>query len=266
VRGGDRSHAAKTAAARRREERERRLRSRRLRIRLQVVATALVVVGVIAGAVALYRSSAFTVTEVEVTGNDRVPTSRVLDIAAVPADATLLRFPADEVRERLLADPWIAEATVNRGFPDAMRIHVTERVPVLQVDTGAESFWLVDAEAMVVATQTPDATSTLVVVRDIEDLVLQVGRRAASNALANALEVWNGLSQELAGEVRAISAASVDKTTLITTNDVEILVGSAEDIGKKDLIAREILREQAGAVVYVNVRTVDRPTWRRLDE
>lgn len=237
-----------------------------MRARLKVGAVVAVVVLVVVGAVSLYRSSIFAVSSVEVVGNEQLSTDQVLERAAVPADATLLRFPADEVRERLVSDPWISDAVVTRDFPDTMRIRLTERVPAAYVDVGEEAFWLVDLAGFAIARQTPDTTATLVVVRDIEDAALEAGARSESETLLNALRVWQGLSSDLAAQVRAVSAPTVDKTTLITVDDIEILVGSADDIGKKDLIAREILREHAGVVVYVNVRTVDRPTWRGLDE
>ncbi|MBU4555302.1 MAG: hypothetical protein KJ747_00320, partial [Actinobacteria bacterium] len=81
----------------------------------------------------------------------------------------------------------------------------------------------------------------------------------------NALRVWKALSSELRAKTRTISAPSVDKTALMTTDDIAIFMGSSEDIERKDLVARRILEEQAGKVVSINVRTVDRPTWRGVD-
>jgi cell division protein FtsQ len=106
---------------------------------------------------------------------------------------------------------------------------------------------------------------TVVVVRDVEDLELSVGSRASSAALQNALAVWDGLGPELKDRTRTISAPTVDRTTLITTDDIEIIFGSVEGVERKDAVARSILSEQAGGVVYINVRTVDRPTWRGLE-
>jgi cell division protein FtsQ len=82
--------------------------------------------------------------------------------------------------------------------------------------------------------------------------------------LLNALAVLTGLSPELRAKVRTVSAPTVDKTALILPRGVQVFFGSAEDVTKKDIVARSILADNKN-VVYVNVRVVNRPTWRGLD-
>jgi len=217
---------------------------------------------VVLGLVSLYRSSIFAVERVTVVGNAHLSTDEVRALAALPKDATLLRFPADETESRLEASPWISSATVTRDFPDTMRIRVSEYTPAAVVDTGGAVLWLVDGQGWVIAQQTPETTSTLITIRDLEAFEPVEGERSTSEALRNSLRVWEGLGPELRERTRVISAPSVDRTALMTKDDITIFVGSAEDIERKDLVARRILEEQAGKVVSINVRTVDRPTWR----
>ena len=225
----------------------------------------LAVVAVAGSGVAVYRSSLFTIETVEIVGASRLPRGEVLDMIALPDDATLLRYPAARIAESIGSSPWVAQVTVSRNYPDTLRVRIVEREPVALADTGAASFWLVDSSGFVIAEQTPDTTSTLMVVRDLEGLELSAGFPSDSAALENAIRVWRGIGPELRARTRAISAPSVDKTALLTTDDIEIFIGSADDLDKKDRVIRRILAEQAGKVVYVNVRTVDRPTWRGLD-
>ncbi len=215
--------------------------------------------------VSIYRSALFTVETIEVMGNTRLTTEEVRSLAAVPADTTLLRMAGSAIEERVESSPWVAGAVVSREFPDTVRIRVSERTPVALLDIGTAAFSLVDGDGYVLAEQTPEETVTIVVIRDVEDLEPVPGIRLESEALLNALQVWQGLSPEMRGLTRAISAPTVDRTALITKDDVEIFVGSAHDIARKDAVARTILAEQAGTVAYINVRTVDRPTWRGLD-
>ena len=88
--------------------------------------------------------------------------------------------------------------------------------------------------------------------------------RTTSPELLNALAVLGGLSAELRSKVRTVSAPTVDRTALILPGGVQVFFGSAEEVAKKDSIARAILAENKN-VVYVNVRVVDRPTWRGVD-
>ena len=73
-----------------------------------------------------------------------------------------------------------------------------------------------------------------------------------------------GLSPELRGRVKSVSAATVDKTALVVAQNIQVFVGSAEDIDKKDQLIRQILAKEK-KLVYINVRVVSRPTWRGLD-
>lgn len=258
------TEAAKRRSHVMRDQRERRLRQQSLRMKLKVAAGLTLTAIVIGLAVALYRAPIFPVRQVDVIGTAHLTEQQVRTTAALPPNATLLRLPAVQIKERLEADPWIVSATVSRDFPDAVRIRIEERVPTALVDVG-NGFWIVDEAAWAIAPQSADVTATLIVVRDVSDFEPVAGERSDSPSLRNALSVWAGLSEELQARTRVLLAPSIDKTALVTTDAIEIFVGPAEDMAKKDLVIRKILEEQAGKVVYINVRSVDRPTWRGID-
>jgi cell division protein FtsQ len=234
--------------------------------RVRIGVAVLAVFGIIAAVVALYRSDTFLITEVDVEGVTELTADEVIATAALPQGSTLLRFPRAEMEVRLASHPWIAAAHISRRFPDGLVVHIDERVPAALVDTGEASFWLVDSDSRVLGQRTPETTQTAPVIRDLADFEPVAGERSDSPALENALRVLEGLSDEMLVRVRAISAPSVDLTTLMTTDEIEVLVGSAEDIEKKDAVALRIMEEQAETVVHINVRSVDRPTWRGLDQ
>jgi cell division protein FtsQ len=226
---------------------------------------AIAVAAVVVSCVLLYNSSLFPVKSVEVTGNERLTEAHVRDLAAVPSDATLLRFPADEVGERVKADPWVASVSVSRDFPDTMQIRVVEREPAALVDL-VEEYLVVDADGHMIERRSLEETTALVVIRDVEGIDPTPGRRSTSEGLRNALDILTRLSEEMRSQTRAISVPTIDETALLTNEGVEIFFGIAEDVEKKDLVAREILAEQAGAVVFIDVRAVDRPIWRGLEQ
>ena len=230
---------------------------------LRVAAIVGAVVLVIAACAGLYSSPLFTVTSVEVAGVQHITAAQVRALAQVPTDATLIRFPADAVAARVAADPWVASVSVSRVFPSGMRIRVTERVPLAIVDAGT-SMWLVDGTGMVIAKPSTSASGTLPVVRDVPGLDLKAGRRTVSEPLLNALGVLAGIGHQITSTVTAVSAPTVDGATLITSDRVEIVVGQAVDLTTKAELAQRILTEQKGKVVAIDVRIIDRPTWRGL--
>lgn len=80
----------------------------------------------------------------------------------------------------------------------------------------------------------------------------------------NAIAVLEGVSARLRSEIVSISAPTIDGTTLYTSDRVEIVFGDAADARTKDLLVLKILDEHRGKVVSIDVRTIDRPTWRGL--
>jgi len=253
------------AAQSKRDERERRRAERLRRARLRLALVVGVVVVLVAGAVALYQSQVFDVRTVEVLGATHLRPEDVIAKAAVPADATLLRFPADAIKERVLADPWVKGATVTRGFPHTLRIRLEERVALGVVNTGAGLF-IVDGDGFVLAEQSAEATTTLPTFRDTPGLDLRIGRKSTSEVLSNALAVLSGIGAEIGATVRAVSAPTIDETKLITADNVEIMIGEALEMPKKALIVKQILREQAGSVVFIDVRSTERPVSRGLPQ
>jgi len=262
---GDLANPGRRVAANRAEERDRRLQVGRRRKRLRVGGVVLLVAALVAGAIALYRSDLFAVEQIDVAGATRLTQEQVRALAAIQPDATLLRLPAREIEQRLERSAWVASAEVSRDYPDTVRIRVVERTPAALVDAGGSTLWEIDSSGVWLAPRSADATSSLVLIRDVPGLDPVAGRRTGSEALQNALEIAQRLDPYMRSVVRTVVAPAIDKTALITTDDVEVFVGSSEDIARTQEVARKILAQQAGKVVYINVRSVDRPTWRGLD-
>jgi len=259
------SGAGKQLSRAKREEREQRQRAIRAR-RAAVGAAIAVVVGLLAwGVVSLYQAPLFRVQKIVVTGVSHLDRAAVLKLAAIPDDATLPRINPRKISAAIEADPWVAAVRVDRDFPRTVRLEVTERRPVAVVDAGGTQLWVVSTDGYWLGRRSGEE-SGVVVVRDIERLAPKAGTKARSPELTNAVRIIAGLSDELRAQTRLVSAPGIEKTALITDDDVEIFFGEATQIAKKDRIAREILKSEKGKVVYINVRVVESPTWRGLNE
>jgi cell division protein FtsQ len=256
-RGGD------AAAERKRVEREQRLARRRRGWKLRAIGAVLLAVALVAGAVMLYRSELLPVRKYRLVGATQVKLDAVLRLAQVPPGATLPRFPSEEVRRRVATDPWVAEVTVHRRFPDTVEFDVVERVPVALVDA-QRALWLVDGSGWVLGKRASAEASSLPVVRKVEGLAPRIGGRIASPVLQNALAVLAGVGAQTRRDVRFVDAPTAEETALVTKANVDILYGSVEDVATKDSIARGILAAQSGKVVFIDVRSTDRPVSRGL--
>ncbi len=233
-----------------------------------MVRTALViaaVAGVLLIWVAVSGSQLFEIERVDVVGVSSLSAEAVIARAALGEGETLLRVDGDAVVARLLEDPWIREASVKRRPPSTLRIEITERVPAAVVDTGV-SFWFVESQGRVLTESVPSSATVVPVIRDIPDFVAEPGVTSESVALLNALDVLSGLSEELRSTVRSITAPSIDKTTLLTTTGVEIMVGEAVNMKEKSVIVTDILAAEGDRVVFIDVRSIERPISRKLGD
>ena len=76
---------------------------------------------------AVGNAAGFRVTGVALTGNKHLNREEILARAGVTGNTALLFFDVADARARLLADPWIADATIQKLYPDRLQITLTER-------------------------------------------------------------------------------------------------------------------------------------------
>lgn len=246
-------------------ERLRRRSDARRRVLVRAGAVLLAVVLIAVAWFALTRSQVFEIRNVEVEGNEHLSTEEVLSAAGVADGTTLLRLDAGRTAEHLQELSWVEDVRVSRSFPSTLRIVIEERVPAVLVDTGV-TFWYVDRRARVIAESVPTTGGVLPVVRDLPDFVAEPGYISDSTTLSNAIAVLSGISSEISSNVRVVTAPSVNETTLLTVSGVEVLVGEAVQLEEKSLLIQDILAERAGQVVFIDVRSVERPISRGIGQ
>jgi cell division protein FtsQ len=78
---------------------------------------------------ALANSIGFRITSVTINGRKQLSQDEVLATGGVNGRSSLLFLDAGLVRERLKANPWIADATVLKLYPGALQINIVERRP-----------------------------------------------------------------------------------------------------------------------------------------
>jgi len=77
----------------------------------------------------LSNALGFRVVSIALSGHKQVTREEVLAIAGITGRSSLLFFDVDAAREKLKANPWIADATLLKLYPDRLRIGITERRP-----------------------------------------------------------------------------------------------------------------------------------------
>jgi cell division protein FtsQ len=73
------------------------------------------------------NAAGFNIAAVAITGERHLSRDEILAAAGVTGRASLLFFDVADARARLLTNPWIAEATVQKLLPDRLVISISER-------------------------------------------------------------------------------------------------------------------------------------------
>lgn len=132
----------------------------------------LVVIGSGLAIYGLSASPAFGYKRLDIVGAGRTPESAIRSDLTVPDGTNLFRLSTDGMAERLGRLSTVASATIEIELPDTLRVHVTEREPVVVWQVG-DSRFLVDVHGVVFAAA--DATTGLAVVDDRRIPVAPVG-------------------------------------------------------------------------------------------
>lgn len=84
----------------------------------------------------LTQSDYFKAKSLKVEGVQRLTKDAVAKEAGIYKGVNILAVNLSQVRKRLLANPWIAEAEVIREIPSGLSIRIKEQVPIAVIDIG----------------------------------------------------------------------------------------------------------------------------------
>jgi cell division protein FtsQ len=80
------------------------------------------------------QSSYFEAKTITVEGNRELSKESILELVGLKLRDNILSVNVNTLRHRLIANPWVAAAEIQRTLPDAIHIRVKERVPIAIVD------------------------------------------------------------------------------------------------------------------------------------
>jgi cell division protein FtsQ len=92
---------------------------------------------------AIANSAGFRITTVAINGRKQLTQDEVLGIGGISGRSSLLFLDAATVRDKLKANPWIADATVLKLYPGQLQIDIVER--------SAFALWQRDGRLSVIA-------------------------------------------------------------------------------------------------------------------
>ncbi|WP_439573295.1 cell division protein FtsQ/DivIB [Phreatobacter sp.] len=217
----------------------------------EVVREALVSLGDMAA-----NAAGLQVAAVRLTGNARMSHGEVLAAAGIRADSSVLFFDPAGARARLRASPWIADATIEKIYPNDLQISVVEREPY--------ALWQRDGRIAVIS------EDGAVIVDHLDarfrHLPLVVGKGADQR-----VREIIGLMADfptIAPHVRAATLVAERRWTLVLKNGTDVRLPDADIDRALARLVRldEDRRLMSRDVTMIDLRLPDRVTVRLSDE
>lgn len=191
----------------------------------------------------LYQSKWFIAQEVTITGNSRLSAEQISMVAAVPIGNSLMSINPEVISEQIQALPEIKVATVERGWPHAILITVTERTPIAVAAT-VSGYNLIDADGINAGVVAAPPAGLLVIAAEPDSL-----------AMTSAIQVLAAIPAEWA--ITGLSAPTQDSVVATLGNGAVITLGSGERAADKVEVAQALMEK---GYLVINVSAPDAPT------
>lgn len=191
----------------------------------------------------LYQSKWFIAQEVTITGNSRLSAEQISMVAAVPIGNSLMSINPEVISEQIQALPEIKVATVERGWPHAILITVTERTPIAVAAT-VSGYNLIDADGINAGVVAAPPAGLLVIAAEPD-----------SPAMTSAIQALAAIPAEWA--ITGLSAPTQDSVVATLGNGVVITLGSGERAADKVEVAQALMEK---GYLVINVSAPDAPT------
>lgn len=149
------------------------------------------------------------VANVEVRGSRFLSEGEVRELLGPAVGENILGLDIDELKARLRASPWVADATVSRTLPDTLRVEVHERAPLALAEV--ERLYLMDQDGVLIDMYGPrTAGFDLPIVRGLGKVDVEARRTRAQRAgalLADLADLGSEVSEvevEESGDLRVV--------------------------------------------------------------
>lgn len=213
------------------------------------------------GAYAVAReTSLFAVRAIEVRGASPSVAAQVRSALAPLAGASLLVVNAAAVERRLGALATVESSSVDRAFPNTLRVFVRPERPLAVVRRGADA-WLLSRRGRVVRTLDRHARAGLPRIWVARRTALRIGARLAGDPALAARALGPVAGTPFLGRIRLVRATT-GGLTLVLRSGLEIRLGDQSDLRLKLAVARHVLRALGPGPGYLDVSVPERPVAR----
>ena len=214
----------------------------------------------------------FALRSVDVSGMRRTTPEQILGAAAMERGANIWLMDIGGAVARIEQNPWVKSASVQRAWPNHVRIQVVERVPIARVrlgisaeePAGSTGYAIVDRDLRVLAAgplADADRALPVLVLSPIPSQAATAGADLALTDAQPALQAQQHLAR-LGVRCSQVAVDPVDGISAVIDSGLRVLLGSLDNLDVKIRVARTIESRMLDLrnVRYVDVRSTAAPT------
>ncbi len=266
-------------------EKGKRLSVPHVSVRTITIVVGLVCVLFLVGAVSLVvlsHTDAFTITSIDAQATEHVSSEDIAALAGVPEGTTLLNYDEATIVSNLKRNPWIADVSISRSFPDRLKVTVTERTVsgYVMMNSGSvtwcmgnDGVWIEpikfsvsEGQSIVEAALAASIENGALLVTDVPQTVNPMAGQPAEDEVFQALKSYHEeFSDELWSQIVSINASSVEGISCILQSGIEISLGSPTSIAAKETVIQQLLSKYPNRLTYINVRVPASPSYRMVE-
>lgn len=212
----------------------------------------------------------FQVAQINVFGNEKVPTENIKDIVLAKIQRKFLFLKSRSIfliNSKVLSDeilnsfPQIEKVKTKRRFSNVLTINIEERKPiaVFCADSGFEKCFFIDETAIIFEKITTTPENTLIM-RQFEKGEYFLGKEAIEKEIVGIiLKIQKNLSDNFQIAINEANIVFTKRLNIKTNENWEIYIGLDSDIDsqitKLDLLLeKEIPKESRAGLKYIDLR------------
>ena len=195
---------------------------------------------------------------------------------------TLLNYDEAAIVANLKRNPWIADVSISRAFPDRLRVTVTERTvrAYVMMNSGSvtwcmgqDGVWVEpikfevgEGQSIAEAALAASIETGALLITDVPQTVNPMAGQPADDEVFQAINSYHEeFSDELWNQIVSINASSVEGISCILESGIEISLGSPTSITAKETVIQQLLSKYPNRLTYINVRVPASPSYRMVE-
>ena len=233
----------------RREFSKKQRKRNRLVKRIKRVVKAIILLGLIIGAIVFATCSPiFNITGIEVLNNSMVPSDTIISLSGIQKNENIFRFISTKVSNNIKQNAYIEEVHIKRVLPNKVQIEVTEREPKFSIPVLGEFAYMSTQGYILQIAQNELDLPIIYGLQTAEENIIAGNRIAETDltSLETILRIMNAMNDSgLSEKVTSIDISTKNDYSIYMQEEKKtIYLGDGSNLSNKMLYVLAILEEE----------------------